>query len=73
MNKNQNPNCCGSNCINSKSRVKILNTGGSSSLTLCRSCFGVEMDYRIKRNKKLGSDLQYKLSKWRELKDYKAI
>jgi hypothetical protein len=66
-----NPNCDGYKCGSKTGEVRLLPTGGSSNLILCRRCFDYEIAFRKDRNKELGKFAQFKLPAWEELEVYK--
>lgn len=66
----KNYGCENDKCVNSKSEIRVLPTGGDSNALLCRACFNHEIIYRKHRNKDLGTAFKFKIPDWNDLKIY---
>lgn len=66
----QNNMCDGSRCRSNVGEVRILSTGGSGNVIVCRACFDHEIAFRRERNKELSSDAAFDLPRWEDLKVY---
>ena len=62
--------CDGGHCRSATGEVRVLPSGGSSNLILCRACFDHEIRWRRDRNRDLGRDAQFKLPTWDSLRVY---
>jgi hypothetical protein len=65
-----NSNCDGGCCLRSEGEVRVLPTGGSSNLILCRACYEHELAWRRERNRELGAAFKFELPTWDSLEIY---
>ena len=64
-----NPNCDGTG-PHRLGEVRRMSTGGHGAVILCRTCYHVEIRWRILRNQELGPQNRFPLPAWEELSVY---